>query len=166
MLVLGKQPLSNGTLPEQFIAQINAGVAHLESNPFAHLIISGGKTLPDYPSEAEMALKYIPEKLYPRVHLEYCSLSTKQNIVNVRDICEKADYLIKTLIVISSPAHQMQTTYLIKRYWNEIVKKYHYQSAGQSNVSEWFTRGVIYLMQIIDPEEQFFLPLKRRLIAG
>lgn len=162
ILVLGKMLEQDGSLGIGYTAQINHVTQMLYRDQMSFVVISGGFTRPEYISEARAGFEQIPPDLQNRVTLEERSLSTRQNIENVRELVKGR--WVTEIIVVSSGAHSFRVEYLFWKYWPEAKYMLSFSPAYTSSFKEWVLQLAIYGMSRLDPNEKFFLRIKRALL--
>ena len=80
LLVLGQALSPTGEVSTSLKEKMQRAIEILGQKPDFTLIITGGVTQPNQPSEAEGAANLLPENLRHRVALEKRAMSTRQNI--------------------------------------------------------------------------------------
>lgn len=163
-MVLGKTVLPNGDAPWDLKLQMGKAVQLLENEESATLVLTGGVTRPGFRSEAEVAMAFVPYELQSRAWLEKRSMSTKQNIEHVRDHFMGESEMIDSIIVISTPGHELRTRFLFWKLWPKMLPRLSFENVGSESFGERLFHLLLFVVVAIDPEEKVFLPLKKHFV--
>lgn len=167
IFVPGDRLLSDGSISRDFQKRLVHGIYLLDRHKKSVMVISGGITQPGANrSEARRAYGHIPADLKERVILEEEALSTRQNVMRVRDMLR--DTHIEVLDVVSNSAHLKRVVHHIRREWPDVSDKIVWHITAHSRVRQRLVQRVHSLVGFIDPHEHIFNPLKmwaRRAIA-
>lgn len=158
-LVPGKTLLSDGTIPEDFVLQMEKAVRLLETTPDSRLVITGGVTQPGFVSEAEAGRTLVPTELWYRTIVETMSSSTRQNLKAVKKLLRH--FQIDGITVISTRGHKTRTRYLFWRLWPEMLPRLSFEFVGPYTVRDRLAHALWLVLTVIDPGERIFLPLKK-----
>lgn len=112
MIILGAKV--NGLIPSRALrARINKGVEYLKMNPQTQVIVSGGKGIGEYISEAEAMKRALYDKGIPleRIILEDRSTNTVQNINYSKVLIKKPQAKV---VIVTNDFHVLRS-YLIAR---------------------------------------------------
>lgn len=126
------------------------------------LVISGGVTRPNFPSEADVAASFVPDDLLERVFLEREAETTRQNVRFTKALL--ADVPIDSIRIVGSRGHIKRAHYLFQKIWPEVLPGLSCEPTGRRNVGSDIAHEILRIPMVIDPEEKIFLPVRKVLI--
>jgi len=101
IIVLGNKLLPSGNISKLLINRLENAIKNYKKNDI--FLVSGGNTAKVKHTEAYMMKKYILERLpNSNIITEAKSLSTKENIKNIKHILKKHNY---NILLITSKSH-------------------------------------------------------------
>ncbi|NTV22238.1 MAG: YdcF family protein [Candidatus Yonathbacteria bacterium] len=166
VFVLGKQAYPDRSLSEEYVSSINMGVGILAADQGAVMLISGGHTRANMPSEAELALHYVPKEFHGRVFLEKESRSTMENMVFSKKLMGTREF--ERVILVTSMAHTPRSRMLMKKFWSEAYTVCEWSLARRSSWKGWALEifVLIPLLGILDPRERWVVKWMKKLVRN
>lgn len=164
-VVLGTQVQDDGTIDEGYKDRIEVAIKRLrelkKTGRYRHLylVLTGGETRKDLPSEAAAASNYVRE-WHPNlgtedgivVILEAFSRTTPDNIMYVKRLLGKIPGIFFDTIVFVGRTPQMpKVKLLVWRLWGRNRQKFEYIGINDSTTPRW--------ERVIDPTLMWFLCL-------
>jgi uncharacterized SAM-binding protein YcdF (DUF218 family) len=161
-LVLGYQLQPDGSPTTEFKANMSLATRLLQEKQVSRVIVSGGRTRPQFESEAVVGRNLVPADLQEKVWTEDQAMSTRQNFENCKAKLRAEDVTFGALKIICAPLHVKRARFLIQRYWSEAAPLIQFVTTDMKpTFRDVVVNKLIYWMTRIDPDEKVFLPLKR-----
>jgi uncharacterized SAM-binding protein YcdF (DUF218 family) len=164
IIVHGYKPGRRSGLSPQFRARLDAAISLASTGTYDAIIVSGGPTRAGLPTEASVGSAYLKGKSAMPVVIEDRSLSTYENVRNVRAL-----YLGQTMngTVIMGRTQLPRTRALYQRVWPEAYPALAFKPTYEPTA--WYVPmlEVAYrLGSAIDPAEQFVGRVFKRLFRN
>lgn len=166
-LVLGKKPRPIDWIHPELKARAEMAAQLLFRKEVDLVIISGGPTVQDKPSEASTAFMSTPALWGEHVLLEVSSKTTEENIKNTRKMFEDIYVLeIKSMFIITSPGHIKRTRWLIEKYWPEILPAVEFLPVGDFRTMDVVTEWMQLTLAKSKVGQKIILPILRKIFRN
>lgn len=155
IIVHGEKPTSSGKIHPNFVERLKVAVKLAKKNSSALLIITGGKTRKNTPSEANMGKEFLKGKIKNKIILEPISKTTIENIKNTKKLVQENKIKIDKLGIVNSEKRLFKTRCLYLRIWPEVKNKITFYPAKDFYppiFSLW--ERLSFIVNILDINEQ------------
>lgn len=192
IIVLGHKLNPDGTCTADFIERIKKGVELARATPTSRLIITGGKTRKEFPSEAERALEYIKTLtaesnplmgiqtkdhvdrildtfiygLTSRTILEPEARATSEHPRLVHGLLRSHGITPTTLTIVTSNYHRKRSARVFLTHWPEITSQLRTVGVGIPRFTDQIKESVLGVLGYIDPYDRYIMPTLKRLFRN
>jgi uncharacterized SAM-binding protein YcdF (DUF218 family) len=192
IIVLGHKLNRDGTCSDDFVERIRKGVELAQATPTSRLVITGGKTRKEFPSEADMALEHIKalvqksdpligiqskqqegrviEKfiygLTSRVLLEPEARATSEHPRLVRALLRSKRITPSTITIVTSNYHLGRSIRTFTLHWPEISSKLRSVGVGTPKLKDRVKESLLRVLGLLDPYDRIIMPTLKRLFRN
>jgi len=164
IIVHGVKPKRNQALRYEFQSRLDAAVQEVKNHSYDYFLVTGGKTVGRYPSEAEIAQNYLKDKIKIPLLLEDQSRTTSENVRYTKTLIESKDISVRQCKIVLSKDVKPRTYYLYRRLWPEIVDSLSFLLVNEhSTLFAPVMEPIYHAYAYLDPEEKFFTRITKRL---
>ncbi|MFA6909484.1 MAG: YdcF family protein [Patescibacteria group bacterium] len=165
IIVHGEKPDSTCSIHREFIRRLDKAIKYAQKGTFDGIIITGGITRKNCPSEASMGAEYLRDKTGIPIIIEEASHTTIENIRFTKQLI--AQYAPDTLTVVSSAKRMFRIKYLYGQLWPEMQGKFIFVSSSDSYSMFFFALEMIYLVYaLLDIGERFIPHITKQLFRN
>lgn len=175
IIVLGN-PVENGQLNKECKKRCYKAIDLLKDDPnyldsdYA-IILSGGVTKSNQPSEAKAMYDYLAKhlakyNLAPLILQEDESLTTAQNILFTIGLLKKHRTVPKKVTIVGRSSQLPKTRDIVNKVWNYRSPTFEYVAGGVDNTSflhQIADRTIMRVLSRLDPYDYWLLPFIRKL---
>ena len=165
LLIHGEKPLKNKALHPAFEERLKLALKLSNNNDYDLILISGGQTRSNQPSEASSGYAYLRNKTTVPIILEENSKTTIENILFSRNVLQ--NYNITGIDIITGKRWSRRGKYLYKKLWPEIYNKARFFAARDFYPFLYYLAEVAYyLYALVDIEERWLPKITKRLFRN
>lgn len=165
IIIHGEKLDRDGSMKFEFIQRLNISVGLIKQHFIDYIIITGGETRKNFPTEAETGFNYLFHKISVPIVLENKARTTVDNILFTKKIIENEE--INSVYVVSSKKRMIRIKLLYRILWPEILPKCSFVSAPDRYSMFFYVTEIIYLLLgIFDPYEKTFAFISKRLFRN
>ncbi len=170
ILVLEYKLDRKGNCAPQFIERLKVAVTLAQSDKRSLLVITGGQTRAEFPSEAETAHQWIKRfypELAPRVTCETEARSTAEHPQLIKKLLRILNINPRSITIVTNKVHVRRSEFLFRVHLPQWVNKIVFvRDVGQPKLSEGVIESILLLIAHIDPYERFILPCVKRIFRN
>ena len=173
IIVLGYKLNDNGLLHSEFIAKLDQALSELRAKPTSYLVITGGKTQLEYPSEAVVAKEYLRTRLatseislLDSILLEEQSLATADHPKYVRQLLRDYRIFPERFTIITSRFHVKRSKLIFNRLWPEIAGVTTWMGTGKVTITDTVKEGILRSIFLLDPDSITIMPFLKSIFRN
>lgn len=165
ILVFGEKPLPSGQMHPELGLRLEKAMEIINKDGADLLVISGGQTRHNAPSEAEMGQAYLGNKISIPILLEKNARSTSENIRFTRKLL--ADRRIDRLTVITGHKRLWRVKYLCRGLWADLYSRTTFIGATDLHSFWYYGAELVYFFfAIVDPAEKYAARLTKKIFRN
>jgi len=168
ILVFGEKPLRSGQMNPELALRLDKAKDAISRGGADLLVISGGQTRKNAPTEAEMGQAYVSSTITIPVLLEKNAHSTSENIqFSKKLLAEQHITPIDRLTVITGRKRIWREKYLFRRLWAAMFHQTTFLPATDLHPFHYYGVELVYLLSaIVDPAEKFIARLTKKIFRN
>lgn len=173
IIVLGYKLNADGSLHNEFIAKLDQALLELRAEPTSSLVITGGQTRLEYPSEAMVAKEYLKTRLatseislLDSILLEEQSLATADHPKYVRHLLRDHNIYLSKVTIITSRFHVKRSKLIFDRLWPEISQVTTWVGTGKVTITDTSKEGILRSIFLIDPDSVTIMPFLKSIFRN
>ena len=173
IIVLGYKLNADGSLHNEFIAKLDQALSGLRAKPASYSVITGGKTRPEYASEAAVAKAYLRTRLVTSemsllnaMFLEEQSLATADHPKYVRHLLRDQKIYPDEVTIITSRFHVKRSKLIFDRLWPEISQVTTWVGTGNVTMTDTVKEGILRSIFILDPDSETIMPFLKSIFRN
>jgi len=165
LLIHGKKPQKHNPMHVAFEECLKLALKLSKGNDYNLILISGGQTRSNQPSEASIGHAYLKNKTTIPIILERNSKTTIENILFSKNILQL--YNISHIDAIISGKLLLRYKYLYKKLWPEVYDKADFIGAPVSYpLLYYLIESIYYLYSLVDIKERWLPKITKRLFRN
>jgi hypothetical protein len=155
IIVHGEKPTRQGKMHIEFQARLEKAIRIANSGKCDLIVITGGKTRKNACSEAQMAAKYLSDKIRVPVFLEDKSSTTSENVRFAKTLIEKEKIFIDSVVVIVRKSCVAKAEHFYRHFWKEAYEKASFIGALDTHTLFYhLIAHFLFLLAVADPKEK------------
>jgi hypothetical protein len=165
IIVHGEKPLRSGGMHPAFRERLDEAVRLIHGNNFDMIVITGGRTRKNAPSESEMGRIYLQNKVSIPIIGENQARTTSENVRLSQVLLE--DKNLNQVTVITSQKRIRRAQYLYARLWPEISDRIEFVAARDFYPCYYLLLEFLYrICAYLDPYEKTFARLLKKVFRN
>jgi uncharacterized SAM-binding protein YcdF (DUF218 family) len=156
IIVHGEKPYKNRKPHREFIKRLEKAIELADKEIADGIIVSGGATRRDCPTEASFGAKYLRERIHVPIFTEEHSHTTIENIKFTKGML--AHCSPENLIIVSSKKRLFRLRYLYGRLWPKMHGKIEFVGAPDSYGFLFYFLELAYFVYSIFDINEYLLP--------
>jgi len=165
IIVHGEKSTSGGRMHPAFKSRLDACISIIKEKPVELIIITGGQTRKNVPTEAKLGFEYLKNKFNTPILLEEKARTTSENIRYSKVLVGHKS--LEKIIVISSKKRMFRLKYLYWRLWPEVYSKIRFIKTKDFYSIFFYPLEFFYLIfAIIDPREKLFARFTKKVFRS
>ncbi len=169
LIIHGEKSGKLGGIHKEFLVRLNKAINLSKENKFDKIIISGGQTRKNIPSEAGQGFEYLNNKITGQIFLEDKSKTTPENVQYTKTIIKNWGIPLRDfeIYVISSKTRIARLKYLYSVIFPEVYSKIKFIPADDSYGFVYqLIEKIYHLIAFIDPYEKILGKWKKELFRN
>ncbi|MBI2065283.1 MAG: YdcF family protein [Candidatus Yanofskybacteria bacterium] len=156
IIIHGEKPYKDCKPHREFLERLEMAIKLASEEVFDAIIVSGGCTRKNCPSEASFGGAFIQSRIDTPILLEEHSHTTVENILFTKELVR--NYPLEKLLIVSSEKRLLRLKYLYRRLWPEAYNKIYFVGCRDSYGVYIYILEIIYLIYSIFDVKEHFLP--------
>lgn len=160
LIIHGEKPTRSGSIHPAFLSRLSTAVKLCHNNSYNLVVITGGQTRKNAPTEAAQGLEYLRSKINLPIILEEKARSTAENIIFTKKLLKGGK--IASATIVTSQKRFWRTGYLYSRLWPELRGKTEIIGSPDPYpvfflLREW----LLFLFAVLNSKEKFCFLAKK-----